>query len=272
MLRGMKRETVLALNALNQAFYTAVAAEWSARRPAWRGFERVFELACAPRLSASAAARQAGRTAEPVGRFHALDVGAGDGRFAAWLRARATAAGLGEDLEYCGVDASAPLLAYARARGLGTNYRFATLDFVAQPASLPVGPFALIALFGVLHHVASRAARLQLLADLAQRLAPGGTLALTIWRLDRDPRFAARVRSFSAYNARAAQPIDEADLEAGDRLLGWGHAHGPVRYCHFPDAAETAELIAAGRWPAIARFDADGQSGALNEYVLLRRP
>jgi hypothetical protein len=104
-----------------------------------------------------------------------------------------------------------------------------------------------------------------LLAQLAQLVAAGGTLALTFWRLDRDPRFAKRLRAFADYD------LPEADLEPGDYLLGWSTA-GPPRYCHFPDASETEALIASAHWPVHARFQADGRGNALNEYVLLRRP
>ena len=245
MLRAMKRETVLALNALNQAFYASIAPEWTeTRKSAWPGFARTYQLASQP--------------------LRVLDVGAGDGRFGAWLRAHASPA----PREYLGLDASERLLAFARARELGAGYRFQQLDFLADepaPPQWPAGPFDLIVLLGVLHHVPSFAARAQLLERLAQLVAAGGTLALTFWRLDRDPRFAKRLRSF------ADHAIPEADLEPGDYLLGWGTA-GPTRYCHFPDARETEALIASARWPVHARFHADGRGGELNEYVLLRRP
>ena len=250
MLRAMKRETVLALNALNQAFYASVAPEFSeTRRTAWPGFARTYELAGQP--------------------TRVLDVGAGDGRFGAWLQQHASPA----PREYLGLDASQRLLSFARARELGAAFRFEQRDFISDDSALPAGPFDLVVLLGVLHHVPSFVARAQLLERLSQLLAAGGSLALTFWRLDRDPRFRRRLRSFADYNAHAAQRIPEEDLEPGDHLLGWGHDHdGPPRYCHFPGADETEALIAAARWPVHARFHADGRGGALNEYVLVRRP
>ncbi|HKU43667.1 MAG TPA: class I SAM-dependent methyltransferase [Polyangiales bacterium] len=243
----MKRETVLALNALNHAFYAAIAPEFhDSRSSPWPGFARLLELVPNP--------------------SRVLDAGAGDGRFGAFLHERAPHA-----LDYLGLDASQELLAFARARGLGSRYRFEHCDFIAAPESLPPGPFDLIVVLGVLHHVPSFEGRSELIRQLAQLLAAAGTLALTFWRLDRDPRFSRRLRSFAEYNARAAQPIDERDLEPGDQLLGWGD-DGPPRYCHFPDARETEALLAAAGWPVCARFSADGRGGLLNDYVLLRRP
>jgi tRNA (uracil-5-)-methyltransferase TRM9 len=244
MLVRMKRETVLALSALNHAFYEAIAPEWSeSRRHAWPGFSRVLQLCASAPL-------------------RVLDVGAGDGRFAAFLHAQPAL-----KVAYLGVDASERLLATARARALGPEVRFERADFIADEAALPEGSWSLVVLLGVLHHVPSFELRARLLRQLAQRTAAGGLLAVTFWRLDRDPRFAQRVRSWS----HAAQPIDEADLEPGDTLLGWGAAERAVRYCHFPDARETEALIAAAGLPVVARFEADGRGDALNEYVVFSR-
>jgi len=246
----MKRETVLALNRLNQAFYAAVAPEFSeTRRHAWPGFARVLELAP---LRADA---------------RVLDVGAGDGRFAAFLAADARET----QLQYLGLDASERLLSTARARALGLAYRFELADFVGCDDALPDAEFDLVVLFGVLHHVPSFVLRARLIEQLAQRTAAGGSFALTFWRLDRDPRFARRVRSFASYNANAAEPIVESDLEPGDTLLAWGAHERALRYCHFPDARETETLIAAAGLPVRARFSADGRGGALNDYVVFSR-
>lgn len=251
MLPAMKRETVLALNALNQAFYAAIAPEWSeSRRHPWPGFERVWTLARA-------------RVPSPAS-LRVLDVGAGDGRFAAFLETQRPES---EPFEYLGIDASERLLEHARGRGLGECVRFERADFLRDERALPRAPFELVALFGVLHHVPAFERRRELLADLAQRVAPGGVLAVTFWRLDRDPRFAKRVRSFAEYNRQAAEPIEPSDLEPGDTLLTWGD-QSALRYCHFPDARETEALLAAAGLPVIDRFEADGRSDALNEYVV----
>jgi SAM-dependent methyltransferase len=254
MLPAMKRETVLALNALNQAFYAAIAPEWSeSRRHPWPGFERVWSQARA-------------RTPAPA-RLRVLDVGAGDGRFAAFLAARRPAS---EPFDYLGIDASERLLDHARSRALGSGVRFERLDFLVDEHAIPRGPFDLIALFGVLHHVPGCERRRQLLAELAQRVAAGGMLAMTFWLLDRDPRFEKRLRSFADYNLHATEPIDPADLEPGDTLLTWGE-QSALRYCHFPDARETEASIAATGLRVLDRFEADGRGDALNEYVVFER-
>jgi hypothetical protein len=129
----------------------------------------------------------------------------------------------------------------------------------------------LICLLGVLHHVPGRATRQALVSALAAKLAPRGVLALTFWRLPEDPRFASRVVDLVRYNARAERPIASDQLEPGDTLLRWGDAGAPPRYCHFPDASEVLQLLAATGLRPLERYRADGRGEQLNEYALLTR-
>jgi SAM-dependent methyltransferase len=244
-------ETRLALNALNRRFYASVAEEFSAsRRHAWPGFARV--LRCVK-------ARQ-----PETDTLRVLDVGAGDGRFGAYLHE----AWSGE-LDYLGIDSSRELLARARQRELGSAFRFHEADFVEAPpaAALPPGPFDLVALLGVLHHVPGHSARATLLSELARRVSPRGVLALTFWRLPDDPRFHSRTLALPG----AALAIDGDQLEDGDTLLRWGTADAPPRYCHFPNEAESDALLAATGLRVVERFRSDGRAERLNEYALLAR-
>jgi tRNA (uracil-5-)-methyltransferase TRM9 len=256
MLADLDRTTQLALNAINRRFYAAIAEEFSAsRRSAWPGFERI-------------AACVRAREGDGARALRVLDVGCGDGRFGAYLNAS-----LANRIDYLGVDASPELLARAQQRGLGASFRFSETDLVVAPpsAALPAGPFDLIAVLGVLHHVPGQETRRQLLHELGTRVDGRGVLALTFWRLPDDPRFASRVRSFATHNETSPTPIDLEHLEPGDTLLSWGADDAPPRYCHFPSAEQTAELIAATGLRTLARFRSDGRAGRLNEYVLLER-
>jgi SAM-dependent methyltransferase len=263
MLPVMDRATRLALNAVNSEFYTRVASEWSeTRRTPWPGFARVLAQIRA-RSVADADAAQGEASDMPL---RVLDVGAGDGRFAAYLRDAYRG-----DVDYCGVDASSDLLARAQRRDLGARWRFVQSDFVEAPpyAALPPGPFDLIAVLGVLHHVPGHIARCELVHALAARIAAHGLLAVTFWRLTDDPRFASRVVPWTVHNATAHAPIPLEQLEPGDTLLRWGAGNAPPRYCHFPNTIETEALLAATELSVVDRFRADGRGDRLNEYVLL---
>jgi SAM-dependent methyltransferase len=252
----MDRETVLQLNAINRAFYRSAASEFSASRARpWPGFERVARH--------MAAQTDAGATP----RF--LDVGCGNGRFADALL---------DELEtpflYTGVEAS-PLLAeeaVRRHRGQA-GFRFLVHDFVAGSLSgaLAGARFAGVALLGVLHHVPGSATRRRLLAELAQHLEPGGVLALSIWRFAQFERFRRRVVPWETWLARDGAKLDLAQLEPGDVLLPFGAGEAQLRYCHALDESEARELLASLPLEPLDSFEADGETGNLNRYVLLQR-
>ena len=239
----MKPETAAVLSSINERFYASTTAlEFSrSRRAPWGGWERVVHrLPRAPSV---------------------LDVGCGDGRFAAYLAKHRL------EVSYLGLDASQPLLDMAQERALGPWARFKHGDFLADPLGL-LGSFDLIGTFGVLHHVAGQENRTRLLKWLGSQLAPGGCLALTVWRFDRDPAFERRVLPWRDYNQRTPRPVPAADLEAGDVLLRWGVGDG-LRYCHFPQEAELENLFRATGLRVAERYMADGRGERLNEYFLL---
>ncbi|MEM9174512.1 MAG: class I SAM-dependent methyltransferase [Myxococcota bacterium] len=247
------------LHALSRAFYDERAEAFDASRIGlpWPGWTRL-------------------RESLPTARASVLDVGCGNGRFAAWL-AQADVA-----FDYVGTDASASLLAAARERvapalaAAGCEARFVAQDFLERPdgpgEALPQGPFSLVALMGVLHHVPGRETRAGLVAAAADRLAPGGLLALTLWRFAGRPRFEKRRVPWSAVGTVLGAPVDEARLEAGDALLRFGDdPEAAPRYCHETDEAELEDWARAAGLETVALFAADGAQGDLNRHWIARR-
>ena len=240
----MTPETVLALNEINRRFYRTSAEDFSASRDyPWLGWERIVAGLPEPPRSV-------------------LDVGCGNARFGAYL-----AAWLGGEFSYLGLDASAELLALARRRDdLPPDTTLIERDLVADGSAeaLPGSQHALVAAFGLLHHVPSFARRRELLGRLAERLEPGGRLAVSVWRFGAFERFRHKQVPFGP-------PIETADLEPGDALLSFGQKPGTLRYCHFLDEEEVDRLLASVALPCLDRFVADGREGALNDYLVLGR-
>jgi SAM-dependent methyltransferase len=259
----MKPQTRLALRELNRRFYDERADAFSASRDhPWPGWTRLLSHVAEP-----SKARTATRA------FAVLDAGCGNGRFLAFL-----ADTWRERFAYAGCDSSAALLAIASKQAPPhVEVELRECDLCAQEAGRVFADrsFDLVAVFGVLHHVPDADERRGLVAALADRVAPGGVLALTFWRFGRRERFARRVLRWADYNSTADRAIDEADLEAGDMLLRFGDTPGPPRYCHLADDREidalVAEVSAGDRFALVDRYCADGKSGDLNEYVVLRR-
>lgn len=246
----MNEATADLLLTINREFYAAQAQEFSASRAqGWPGFSRVLD-----------------RVAQGAPRV--LDVGCGNGRFVATLRKRFP------DAHYVGIDGSDALLAVARERFASANTRFVQADFVGARTAqaLPEGPYDLVTLFAVLHHVPQEHRRRALIAAAAACLGQGGVLAFTLWRFDEDPRFATRDVAPAQVALPDGRRIDAADLDTGDHLLRWGNDERALRYCHFVDDAELARLLEGLDLVLVDRFRADGVSGVLNDYLLLQRP
>ena len=73
---------------------------------------------------------------------------------------------------------------------------------------------------------------------------------------------------------------DSAQFEAGDHLIGWQNDRHAYRYCHHFDDQQITDLVRgvrtfykSGEVPVreLERFHADGRSGDLNRYVILKR-
>lgn len=252
----MNEQTARALAAINRAFYEEHAHAFSETRSRpWQGWRRLV-----PRLRELASGARGGA-------LRVLDVGCGNGRFGRFLAEALPDTALQIDA----VDASAPLLDEAR-RDAPVGTRFHRVDAAERPQELPAGPFELAVLFGVIHGIPGRERRLALLRACAERLAPGGLLVFTAWRVEHDPRLAGRRVAWERFNARAGAPVDTRELEPGDGLLPWGEGDAVLRYVHAFAEEELRELGRALPLVAEAHFRADGPGGDANEYLVFRAP
>lgn len=227
------------LNQINQAFYARVAREFDAtRRRAWPGWLQALSKTDSPIQSV-------------------IDIGCGNGRFALFLSERQPTS-----FDYTGIDSSQGLLSLARARLSRleqVGIRLIEHDLVED--ELPDMQAQLVVLFGVLHHVPGFRQRRELLLRCAGLVAPGGHLIFAAWRFYEEERFRARVLPWD----------DDFSVEKNDFLLDWRRGESARRYCHYVDDAEHDDLVAATGLSAKADFRADGASGALNRYTVLRR-
>lgn len=288
----MRSDTRRALRSLDRRFYLRHADGFAgSRRLAWPGWDRAL----------------AGL--EPSdGALRVLDAGCAHGRLAPILGERYP----DTRIDYLGLDSCLPLLTRGASGGaLGppstsghspptgaVSTRFVQADLLA-PLPLPspapsstagrafardhgFGGFDLIALFGVLHHIPGHATRRDLLIRLGDLLAPGGRFVVTVWRVERQPRFASKRVPWSRFNserhdspyeeAAAGAVIEPSDLEDGDHLLSWGGDFETPRYCHATSDQEADALAAAAGLAVADRFEADGPLEDRNLYLVLNNP
>ncbi len=235
----MDDETRLRLNQINREFYARTADEFDATRGrAWAGWRRLLKIIDLPVASV-------------------IDIGCGNGRFGEFL-ARHQA----ETFVYHGIDNNRRLLDLARKRLSGLpnlTLRLRDQDVVLTH-TLPMQA-QLVALFGIVHHMPGFMQRQALMASAAARLQPGGYLALAAWRFYEEERFRSRI---------APWPSDML-VERNDFLLDWRRGEHALRYCHYVDDEEHQALIAASGLTVVGDYRADGATGQLNRYSVLRK-
>lgn len=241
----MNAETIQHLNALNREFYRVTVDNFDESRGRFwsSGWQRVVE-----RLTPST---------QPL---RVLDVGCGNGRFGRFLGNH-----IATPIAYHGIDNNAELLTRAaddlRAYS-AVNASFEEIDIVKQMP--PETEYDLVVLFGVLHHVPGAVQRQMLLRSCADRVMAGGMMAFTAWCFYEYSRFRERIMDWKPQWQR----------ESGDYLLDWrrGHAANSIlRYCHYIDDAEQAQLVNASGLTEIACFRADGHTDDINRYSLLNK-
>lgn len=125
-----------------------------------------------------------------------LDLGCGFGDFAPHFSSRC---------EYLGIDHNESYIETAREMNAGSSARFIVAD-VADPIVGESGPFDLIMMSGVLHHLPSQAIR-ELAHLVRSLLAPGGRFVAVEPVFDPDQRLTARL-TIAADRGRFARDED----------------------------------------------------------------
>lgn len=260
--RGAEEVLALRLCALTGEFYRANAESFSqTRQSPWQGWVRLLEV-----MDARAAERELLRV---------LDVACGNLRFERYLADALP----GRMLSGWAVDNCEPLVEAGERSEFGPLSRiaFQNLDVIArlsggrlwESLEAPDASRDLAVSFGFMHHVPLECWRAELLRTLIAKVRPGGFVAVSFWRFLNSDKLAGKAKETTS-RARAELGIPE--LPPNDYLLGWQDTQGLYRYCHHFDELEIERLLAAVADSAelVSRFEADGKTGNLNEYVVLR--
>lgn len=274
----MRIETAQRLSDLTEAFYAQVSASFSATRDTpWDGWSRVLDEVQLP--------------GDASGYVRVLDLACGNLRFERFLadalgggdstlRIEALAHALGGDkptarIEAFAYDSCDDLVDIGALAGVEVMYTH--LD-IAQAlyagddlaSRLGVQDCDLVVCFGFMHHLPLPEHRVLVLRALASCAAPGGTVAISFWQLSKSERLLNKAQVTTAMEAPR---LGLHDLAPNDYLLGWQGEAGALRYCHDFTEAEIDALAQAASPIAreVMRFSADGKTGDLNRYLILRR-
>lgn len=260
--KGAEEVLALRLCALTGEFYRANAESFSqTRQSPWQGWVRLLEV-----MDARAAERELLRV---------LDVACGNLRFERYLADTLPS----RMLSGYAVDNCDPLVEAGERSEFGPLSRiaFQNLDVIErlsggrlwESLEAPDASRDLAVSFGFMHHVPLECWRAELLRTLIAKVRPGGFVAVSFWRFLNSDKLARKAQE-TTIRARAELVIPE--LPPNDYLLGWQDTQGLYRYCHHFDELEIERLLAAVADSAelVSRFEADGKTGNLNEYVVLR--
>lgn len=259
--RGAEEALALRLCALTGEFYRANAESFSqTRQSPWQGWVRLLEVM-------DSVAKQ-----KPL---RVLDLACGNLRFERYLADALPC----KMLSGYAVDNCDPLVEAGERNESDALSRmsFQNLDAIERLSAgclresleAPDASCDLAVSFGFMHHVPLERWRAELLRALIAKVRPGGFVAVSFWRFLNSDKLERKAKETTS-RARAELGIPE--LPPNDYLLGWQDTQGLYRYCHHFDEPEIEWLVAAVADSAdlVSRFEADGKTGNLNEYVVLR--
>ena len=186
--------------------------------------------------------------------------------------------------------AAGPSVRYVHADVMGELLAGSPLACTSAEASEK--PFDIAVAFGFMHHIPGHEKRCSFLRALLERVCSGGHVAVSFWRFMAEEKLASKAVETTerALRVIAAGLVDVAadepavatsgsaaaasiQLEENDYLLGWRDSQEVFRYCHHFSESEISALANAVADVATvaARFHADGRTGDLNTYLVLRR-
>lgn len=261
---GMDSTTLQQLLDLNRRFYTEYGREFSATRGRLQtGVLRVIESL---------------RGDESI-----LDLGCGNGELARTLARR------GHHGSYLGLDFSLPLLNEAEREAFTFPVQFTQADLVSsdwdvfarnaegmtkqsplnskqEMASGKSSPrndmFDTVFSFAVFQHIPSVKLRLQIIKEIHEVLKPEGMFIHSNWQFLNSERLKARIQSWEKIG------LNETDVDMNDYLLDWKRGGNGLRYVHYFDEAELADLAKVSGFEIIETFYSDGENKRLSLYQI----
>ena len=251
----MDQSTIQQLNTINNTFYKTVAQDFSdSRSYYWHGWREFL-----PFLE-----NLLGNTDQ----LDVLDLGCGNGRFGLFLVDSLPSI----SINYLGIDSNKQLLEIAKKSHLQTHLdsEFMQTDIVQSLLNNTFlnteKTYDVIVLFGLLHHIPSFKLRKQLIQLASKKIKTNGLLILTLWRFLDTNQLQKKQVTFQPAELNPDQ------LDKNDFILSWSRGKKSIRYCHYADKAEEAQLLLASELELLSSFESDGKEGRGNKYLVLTRP
>jgi len=234
------------LNAINKTFYEVHGHSFDlTRQTAWPGWEKLL----------------------PIFQKHKpkkiIDLGCGNGRFLGFLKDKYTS-----PFFYTGIDSNTYLLESAKKTYPKETF---LVGDVTQKLELTESDYDAVVVFGLMHHLATKEQRKAFLSRVKRMLKPGGIAAVSWWQPDKMSGFDRKIVDIKSYNLTAKDRIDEFSWQKNDFLMVWQNDHTHPRFVHIFDRFEIEELINFSGLVITETFEADGRSGDMNIYTVVKK-
>jgi 2-polyprenyl-3-methyl-5-hydroxy-6-metoxy-1,4-benzoquinol methylase len=146
-----------------------------------------------------------------------LDLGCGQGRLLEIFKDRS--------IDYLGLDQSASLIKIAKINYPTFNFQVLNLESIDK---LSERNFNYIFCVAVLHHIPGTEERVVVLRKMAEKLAPGGQIIISVWNLWNRRKFLKLILKFWLQRISGRHKMDRGDI-----LFPWGGKEGVgTRYYH----------------------------------------
>ena len=260
----MDLATARELSRLTGDFYARTSASFAQTRTTpWSGWQRVIdELGTC------------GTADGPAASLRVVDLACGNLRFERLLAGAASEGRVPSPIEVHALDSCDAMLDEPPITGVAVTYThldIAEVLFAGDALQDTLGTHVadLAVCFGFMHHLCLPTHRQRVLEALVESVVPGGMIAVSFWQLSKSERLLGKAR---AVTELAVTQYGLYGLEEGDYLLGWQDRTDVLRYCHDFSEQEIDDLAqAVASAEEVARFSADGATGNLNRYLIMRR-
>lgn len=197
-----------------------------------------------------------------------LDLGCGDARFYKFLKHKFPA----KRLAYTGLDSSSELLQLASRTGANKLVQGVLPDLTKDSIKdlQSRGPYNLVVIYAVMHHLFDYAERLKTLKLAYSLLESGGYLHVSFWQFGEYPRYQHKLYKdiglLSEYEQR-----EVGMLHQDDYIMDWHRGGVAYRFCHWTKIAEIEKIEAEIAARRILDYRSDGKEGDQNWYFLWQK-
>lgn len=261
----MKNNTKLKLNDINSQFYQKYGEYFSdSRQYFWDGWKHTSFFSEIENLFTH------------KDKINVLDVGCGNGRFFEFLNGK-----FENKFDYIGIDSSEILLNIAKEKFETQNSKFKFFDILNESNWTDKfnNLFDLIVCFGVVHHIPSVENLGQILKEMKNLTTDDGLITLSVWQFFNDEKLRSKILDKNdPFLHRFLQKFNLSTLDLGENgfIMDFKRSNQEdevrgFRFCRKYTQEEILFTIKKIELKMIESYNADGKSGDLNKYFLLKK-